>query len=596
MFFRLIKHNSQSFFQHAKQLFFAIVLLLCFNNAGCQRSISPQAQSAIDLFTNKQFVSAKEGFQKLLERFPQDPLYHYYLGASLSELNIQPLEAIDNLKFATLKNVNINAWFYLYREYYRLFKFNEALDALNEFKKRARWQDNYKMGTSGEIEKVNSAIKFFAKAIQPMVIDKFQVQNDSVLSIIAKKTGLKLFKINKVPKINNPITIFIDSTLNVDHYYYFSAKSNSNSNSTEIFRIKLTTDNLWSEPENLGQKINSGLDCDYPFFDEQTSTLYFASKGHNSLGGFDIFKSNYNNNNEWSEPEQLSFPINSQWNDYNLFVTSKFIYFVSDRENTLGFSTIYQISKPLPVVALNIEQSNEAEIAKLKINAPELQQKETSKHEYLNRLTSKTETNSPIFEIVQNALDLQVNTDSLIIAIQNNKRTLNELKDKEQRAILFSENSKNEKLILKQQHQINELYKQITSYENELTANQKIKNEDTLPSIIKFSIGGKSIYSKENPFPHEIEIPKGVIYRIQLGVFSKPLDYYHFGGMKPITIEILQENKLYKYYAGVFQRFIDADNILLKIKELGFKEAFIVAYFDNQKIPLERAKEIEKDN
>jgi len=53
--------------------------------------------------------------------------------------------------------------------------------------------------------------------------------------------------------------------------------------------------------------------------------------------------------------------------------------------------------------------------------------------------------------------------------------------------------------------------------------------------------------------------------------------------------------KLIKYYAGVFSDYSIADSSLQIVKKAGFKEAFIVAYYDNKKIPLNRAQELEKN-
>ena len=307
-------------FNPSKLLIIGFIVFLWINDAGCQRNISPQAQRAIDFFDNKQFTIAQTEFQKVIERFPQDPLYQYYFGATLAELNIQPSQALEYLKTATTKNVNIDSWHYLALENYRLFKFNEALIALSELKKRAKWQENKRFETSKELERLRYAPKFFSKAIQPEIIAKTQVRNDSILSYLMRNLKYKTVKIGKLSKFDEPVTIFTDSAIIPERYYYFSAKTNLNFRGKDIFRIKMKTDSTWTTPENLGQIINTSDDEDFPIFDYHSNMLYFASQGHESVGEFDIFKSKYSTTkNEWSEPEQLCFPINSQWNDYLYF-------------------------------------------------------------------------------------------------------------------------------------------------------------------------------------------------------------------------------------------------------------------------------------
>lgn len=74
--------------------------------------------------------------------------------------------------------------------------------------------------------------------------------------------------------------------------------------------------NVWSEPQNLGPTINTPYDEDFPQLTTDGKTLYFSSKGHKSIGGFDIFKSTYNpSTNEWTSPQNIGFPINTTDDD-----------------------------------------------------------------------------------------------------------------------------------------------------------------------------------------------------------------------------------------------------------------------------------------
>jgi N-acetylmuramoyl-L-alanine amidase len=111
-----------------------------------------------------------------------------------------------------------------------------------------------------------------------------------------------------------------------------------------------------------------------------------------------------------------------------------------------------------------------------------------------------------------------------------------------------------------------------------------------------FSIDDTLVYSESNPIPSDVAIPEGIVYRIQLGVFRKFIEFKAFGGIHPISIEFLQDKKIIKYYVGLFKSYIEADSSLNKVKEYGFKEAFIIAYYNKKKIPVDRAKESEKNH
>jgi len=108
----------------------------------------------------------------------------------------------------------------------------------------------------------------------------------------------------------------------------------------------------------------------------------------------------------------------------------------------------------------------------------------------------------------------------------------------------------------------------------------------------EFAILSKSPYSAANPPPVDVPLPDGVIYMMQLGVYSKPLAVNAFKGLTPISGETL-DNGVIKYYAGLFRSFTDADHALRKVHEYGFKDAFIVAFYNRKNINIGRARQLE---
>lgn len=89
----------------------------------------------------------------------------------------------------------------------------------------------------------------------------------------------------------------------------------------------------WTEPKNLGNKINTPYDEETPFIHPDNQTLYFSSKGHPGMGGSDIYMSRRNTDNTWSEPVNLGYPLNTKA-DENSFIVSlngEHAYFASDK-------------------------------------------------------------------------------------------------------------------------------------------------------------------------------------------------------------------------------------------------------------------------
>ena len=103
-----------------------------------------------------------------------------------------------------------------------------------------------------------------------------------------------------------------------------------------------------------------------------------------------------------------------------------------------------------------------------------------------------------------------------------------------------------------------------------------------------------SPYNSTNPIPVDVSLPKGSFYRIQLGAFGKSIAYDAFGGISPITAESIEGKSLTRYYAGKFSRHKDAEESLIKVKSNGYKDAYIVGWYNGEKMSIDRVREFEK--
>jgi outer membrane protein OmpA-like peptidoglycan-associated protein len=121
------------------------------------------------------------------------------------------------------------------------------------------------------------------------------------------------------------------------------------SKNTDIYQATKDKNGEWSNVKNLGPTINTEFDEDGPFIDYDGVTLFFSSKGHKGMGGHDIYRSVYNQETgEWSEPENMGYPINTPDDDI-YFVTTKDpqrAYYSSVRDDGLGYTDIYRIIVP----------------------------------------------------------------------------------------------------------------------------------------------------------------------------------------------------------------------------------------------------------
>ena len=127
---------------------------------------------------------------------------------------------------------------------------------------------------------------------------------------------------------------------------YFSSSRPGGYGGKDIYRIKKLPNGRWAMPYNLGQNINTPYDDDAPYLHPDGVTLYFSSKGHNTMGDYDVFKSTMNpENNQFGKSENLGYPINSVNNDvfFVLNVNGQRGYYSSLREDSYGSTDIYEI-------------------------------------------------------------------------------------------------------------------------------------------------------------------------------------------------------------------------------------------------------------
>jgi hypothetical protein len=106
-------------------------------------------------------------------------------------------------------------------------------------------------------------------------------------------------------------------------YKYFSSDREGGFGGRDIYRITKLPNGKWSAPMNLGPTINSAYDEDSPFISIDNKTLYFSHNGEKSIGGFDVFISVMNDENQsWSDPINLGVPLNSTGDDIYYTTTS----------------------------------------------------------------------------------------------------------------------------------------------------------------------------------------------------------------------------------------------------------------------------------
>jgi len=127
--------------------------------------------------------------------------------------------------------------------------------------------------------------------------------------------------------------------------FFISNNPKNSIGGRDIFVSKLGKNGDWGPAENLGKTINTKFNEEGVFIHPDGRTMYFSSEGHNSMGGYDIFKSVRDSLGNWSKPVNIVFPINTPGDDvfYTVSASGKKAYFASYREDGYGMYDIYEI-------------------------------------------------------------------------------------------------------------------------------------------------------------------------------------------------------------------------------------------------------------
>jgi hypothetical protein len=615
-----------------------------------------ELQEAYANIQDGQYSMAFPYYSKMLNYYPKDPTYNYYIGRCFLFTGKDIESAIKHLRFASTRNVSSDVYFYLGLAYLKNYEFEEAEANFKWFeklatKKQAKNLDvaNYKSTAQNGL----FLIKYFKKLL---ISNKTNVsQQDFYKSYDLGKLEGKL--VDRFEYFNHksdssalPNVLYVPTYLENKDVLYFSAK-NKKRGDYDIYRITRLSDTSWSNAENLGDKINTLFDENFPFIHSDGSTLYFASKGHYSMGGYDLYKSTWSwEKNEWTEPENLDFPINSPFDDilFIPFPDKKTACFASNRESQESMLTVCNIKLELNAPYFEYSSSNQIrEFAQLKVNVKEeVKIKESVKQsKKASNLVVKTvdeETfvgRSKYDSLLNRAINLQLKADSIKWLIDDKRINFENAREGQERIKIGNQIVVFEKEIYSLQKQADFCYKRVReieqinlasksiSYDKTVVKEPKVirenddgvkdqeatfvepKDDDLQRSILKVDekenrsgvntdqfglrIKSPSIYNSKNPIKINETLPKGIVYLIQLGAFSSEKNPSVFKGMEPIACIKKDNSKIHKYYAGRFLSLLNAEKRLGLVKSKGFKDAYIVAFNNGKIIPINSAVKIE---
>ncbi len=289
-------------------------------------------EQAKQLFAQGEYEEAKPVFQKLVKQAPSNAGYNYWYGACCYETG-ELKEAQPYLEKSAARKY-IDAYLYLGRLYYDLYRFEDAVD---NYEEHVDWLEKKKRPTEQaerELDRARQAARMIKGVENVAVIDSFVVDKEGFLDFykLGKETG-KIYRTD-----DEPAGVVYETELGNEMIYSTLA---ADSTMQLCSRVRLLDG--WSQSEALAT-LNKEGNADYPFLLSDGITLYYACDGEGSLGGYDIFVTRYDSEDgTYLRPDNIGMPFNSPSNDYMYVIdeVNEIGWFASDRYQPEGQVCIY---------------------------------------------------------------------------------------------------------------------------------------------------------------------------------------------------------------------------------------------------------------
>ena len=409
----------------------------------------------------------------------------------------------------------------------------------------------------------------------------------------------------------DPMTESTDLTFFNDSICLFSSNRPGGYGGYDLYASVLV-DGQWSTPMNLGPSINSFYNERYPFLTRNGLTLFFSSDNLKSIGGYDIFRSVFDEEKlHWSVPYNIGFPVNSTLDDTHMVLspdgTSAFIS--SNRKESHGDFDLYRIFFKQPVMAhqqisgypsfYQLLTMHGVDVTNTEAPVPSLEVKEYFiSHLFIDDNGDVlTPQNTKKLDLLANLLLIYPNIVAElgsfeVPASQKMFSLYFSIKKAEQAAeYLVKKGVSRNRLLLKGYG---------SSFPLALNPPGQPPGQVYLKLNHRLEIGlheveGEPVITHiENiPVPDNLLAPAGAkfealrhgfYYSIQIASVTQILQNVKLEGVEEMFIEVSNLQGNYRYMVGMMPSFSEAELKLREMNELGFADAFIVPYFNGRRL------------
>jgi hypothetical protein len=236
--------------------------------------------------------------------------------------------------------------------YYSLYEFEKSADAYSRYADLLVQDKKTVEATAITplIERSERAARMLSRCEDIQLIDSI---------VIDKKNFLKayMFSGESGHLENHNGRIVYENPLRDKRYY-----SGKKEGGGDRIYSEIKLQNEWTDKQELTVPSDSLANDDYPFVLPDGLTVYYASTGKSSIGGYDLFITRYNlNNDSWLAPSQMGMPFNSIANDYMMAIDeiNNIGYFATDRFQAEDKVIVYTFIPNDEIVPLKTEEAQE---------------------------------------------------------------------------------------------------------------------------------------------------------------------------------------------------------------------------------------------
>ncbi len=298
------------------------------------------ATDAENYYRNNEWSKAEQLYSSLLKSAPSNRLYNHRYGVCLCEQEKDLAKAEACLLKSNKMGISLSL-FYLGRTSFLQYKFTDAIAYYHDYVAKSTDKERIAI-VKALLPQCEQGKTMLSRTEDVTILDRITVNRDEFFKHyrLGQEAGSLSSEASSIGEdsICDGCTIY--RTERGDRTFF---SVNGVNGDAELYS-KSRLLNQWAEKTRLGNAVNTPYDEAYPFLMSDGVVLYFSSKGHNSLGGYDIYVTRYNaGQNTFLPPQQLGMPFNSPDDDL-LFVIDEYRnigWFASDRQCEEGKINIY---------------------------------------------------------------------------------------------------------------------------------------------------------------------------------------------------------------------------------------------------------------